>query len=113
MQKDNEIAFDELVARYPSYKWRIWTRRFCEEVDQHVLSASSFFLDVPNEILYLAPAIGDVMLDALLEELNALAGWDAAIQEWQATRLLKQMDDLPQPIPGFAGHGYGTSSLEK
>lgn len=105
MQKDNEIAFDELVAEYPSYKWRIWTRRFCEEVDQYVLSASSFFLDVPNEILYLAPSIGDDMLDALLEELNVRAGWDAAIQKWQATRLLKQMNDLPQPIPGFAGHG--------
>jgi len=105
MQKSNAVALDELVGQYPSYQWRIWTRRFCEEIDQHVLSASSFFLDVPNEILYLAPSIGDGMLDALLEELNARAGWDAAIQKWQATRLLKQMNDLPQPIPGFAGHG--------
>jgi len=105
MQKGNQIALDELVGQYPSYRWRIWTRRYCEELCSEVLSASPFFLDLPNEILFLAPAVGNDMLDALLEELNARAGWDAAIQEWQATRLLKQMNDLPQPIPGFTGRG--------
>ena len=105
MHKDNEIAFDELVAEYPSYKWRIWTRRFCEEVDQHVLSASSFFLDVPQEILFFAPSISDDKLDALLAELNARAGWDGAIEKWQARRLRALIAELPLPTLGSVGHG--------
>ncbi|PCC97327.1 hypothetical protein [Halopseudomonas pelagia] len=105
MQKGNEVALDELVGQYPSYQWRIWTRRYCEELGNEVLSASSFFLDVPQEILFFAPAIGDGKLDALLEELNARAGWDGAIQNWQSRRLRALIAELPLPTPGVVGHG--------
>lgn len=105
MREENTIGLDELIARYPSFKWRIWTRRYCKDLCCEVLSASSFFLDVPSEILFIAPAIDDGEIEALVDELNARAGWDAAIQEWQAGRLRALTVDLPVPTLGFIGHG--------
>lgn len=99
------VNLEVLVAQYPSYYWRIWTRRYCPETNCEVLSASSFFLDMPNEVLFAMPAIGDDGVEALIAELNKRAGWDAAIRVWQASRLRALVDDLPMPIPGFVGHG--------
>ncbi len=103
---DNEgSALDRLVAQFPSYQWRIWTRRHCDETGGHVLSASPFFLDMPNEVLFLLPCTDDAAIEALVRELNARAGWDDDIQRWQASRLLHLTNSLPAPTLGTVGHG--------
>lgn len=98
-------ALEGLVSIYPAYSWRIWTRRYCAEIDLEVLSASSFFLDMPDEALFLVPAVSDVDTDDLLNELNARAGWDQAIQQWQNSRLLALLNNLPASVLGAEGHG--------
>lgn len=99
------VNLEVLIARYPCYCWRIWTRRYCSETNCEVLSASSFFLDMPNETLFAMPAIGDDEVEALITELNQSAGWDCAIRIWQTSRLRALIDDLPAAIPGVVGHG--------
>lgn len=105
MHTDEGSALHRLVAQFPSYQWRVWTRRHCDEAGGHVLSASSFFLDMPNEVLFLAPSSDDGVIEALVKELNARAGWDEEIQKWQASRLLHLTDSLPAPTLGIVGHG--------
>lgn len=105
MHNNEGLALDELVARFPSYQWRIWTRRHCDETGSHVLSASSFFLDMPDEVLFLLPCTDDAEIDALVRELNARAGWDNDIQQWQTSRLLQCIDSLPAPTLGIVGYG--------
>jgi len=98
------VDLEALIAQYPSYRWRIWTLRYCAELQGNVLSASCFFLDTPNEYLFTIPSVEDGMLNYLLAELNERAGWDEEIEKWQRARLQTLISILPAPTTASVGH---------
>lgn len=74
----------------PRFNLCIWTLQSCSCSARPILSATSIFLDLSIEHLFVIPGLDHSTAVQLVRELNRLAGWDDEIAAWQARRLANQ-----------------------